>query len=108
LAAMRRAVLALPVAADFALIDGRDVPAIPCEGQAIIGGDDRSLSIAAASIVAKVMRDRMMLRLDREWPVYGFARHMGYGTQAHRDAIAAAGPCPHHRMSFAPMKNSHF
>lgn len=105
LAAMRRAVLALPHLPDFVLIDGRDVPTVPCQGKAVIGGDDKSLSIAAASIIAKVTRDRMMVRLDSQFPAYGFARHMGYGTAAHRAAITAHGPCVHHRFSFAPLKN---
>lgn len=106
LRAMRRAVLALPQAADFVLIDGRDVPDIPCSGQAVIGGDDKVLSIAAASIVAKVMRDRMMASLHQHYPHYGFAQHMGYGTAAHRAAIAQHGPCAHHRFSFAPIKTA--
>lgn len=105
LGAMRRAVLALPQPADFVLVDGRDLPEIPCAGKALIGGDDRSLSIAAASIIAKVTRDRMMQGLGAAFPAYGFARHMGYGTAAHRSAIAQHGPCAHHRFSFAPLKN---
>ena len=105
LAAMRRAVLALALQPDFVLIDGRDVPMVPCPGRAVIGGDDKSLSIAAASIIAKVTRDRMMVRLDSQFPAYGFAKHMGYGTAAHRAAIMAYGPCLHHRFSFAPLKN---
>ncbi len=89
----------------YALIDGRDVPdGLPCAARALIKGDRRALSIAAASIVAKVTRDRLMVRLGRAFPAYGFERHMGYGTAAHRRALAAHGPCPHHRRSFAPVR----
>lgn len=103
--AMRRAVAGLPDAPCHALFDGRDVPpGIICTGDAVIKGDARSMSIAAASIVAKVMRDRMMARLDPTYPAYGFAMHAGYGTKAHREAIAVYGPCPLHRMSFRPMR----
>ncbi|OCW55570.1 ribonuclease HII [Hoeflea olei] len=106
LAAMRRALSALPVAADFALIDGRDVPpGLTCPGQALVKGDARSLSIAAASIVAKVTRDRMMLRAARTYPAYGFETHMGYGAKRHLQAIATHGPCPLHRMSFRPLRS---
>lgn len=103
--AMRRAVNALPRAPDSALIDGRDVPpGLCCQGNAVIKGDARSLSIAAASIVAKVARDRMMQRSAERFPVFGFERHAGYGTAAHRKAIAEHGPCPLHRMSFRPIR----
>lgn len=105
LAAMRRALAALPVAPGFALIDGRDVPpglAVP--GKALVRGDARSVSIAAASIVAKVTRDRMMQRAAGVYPLYGFDRHMGYGTAEHRAAILSRGPCPIHRMSFRPIR----
>ena len=102
--AMRRAVLALPVPADFALIDGRDVPDdLPCPAEALIGGDGRSASIAAASIVAKVMRDRMCPVMDCDADGYGFAGHKGYGTEAHMAALSAHGACIHHRRSFAPV-----
>ena len=101
--AMRQAVLALPVAADHALIDGRDVPpALPCAGEAVIGGDGRCLSIAAASIVAKVMRDRMCEIMHGEEPHFGFASHKGYGAPAHLAALSLHGPGRHHRMDFAP------
>lgn len=105
LKAMRDCVAGLAVAPDEAAIDGRDVPKdMPCPAQAIIGGDGLHPSIAAASIIAKVMRDRFMTALDGSCPGYGFARHMGYGTPDHLAAIARLGPCPHHRFSFAPMR----
>ncbi len=103
--AMRRAVLNLPKPPDWALIDGNRCPDIPCNAKAIVKGDARSLSIAAASIVAKVTRDRLMVLADSRFPPYGFAAHKGYGTKAHRDAISQYGPCPIHRRSFAPVKD---
>jgi ribonuclease HII len=103
--AMRRAILGLAVAPQMVLADGRDVPpGIPCAGRAVIQGDSRSVSIAAASIIAKVARDRMMERAGLVYPAYGFGKHAGYGTKQHRDAITAQGPCPLHRMSFRPLK----
>ena len=104
LLAMKRAVAALPLAPRLVLVDGRDPADVPCACEAIIKGDGSVASIAAASIVAKVTRDSMMARLGLVWPVYGFARNAGYGTLAHRDAIALSGPCPAHRFSFAPVK----
>ena len=105
LAAMRRALSALPVKADYALVDGRDVPeGLDCMARALVKGDARSLSIAAASIVAKVTRDRMMKRAAAIYPEYGFESHMGYGAQRHLKAIAEHGPCPLHRMTFRPMR----
>lgn len=104
LAAMTRAVLALPTPAERVLVDGRDVPAgLPCPGQALVGGDGRSVSIAAASIVAKVTRDRMCRIMDCDAPGFGFAGHKGYGTAAHLAALQAQGPCRHHRRDFAPV-----
>lgn len=103
LLAMRRAVLRLPHRPGLVLVDGNHGPALPCPVQCVVGGDARSLSIAAASILAKVTRDRAMARLDPRWPAYGFARHHGYPTAAHRAALAAHGPCPHHRRGFAPV-----
>ncbi len=104
LAAMARAVRALPKVADRALIDGRDVPpALPCPGLALVGGDARSVSIAAASIIAKVTRDRMCEIMDRDAPSFGFAGHKGYGTAAHLAALVRHGPCRHHREQFAPV-----
>lgn len=106
--AMRKAVLGLPVAPAHILVDGRDVPpGLPCPADALIKGDGRSLSIAAASIVAKVMRDRMCPVMDKTASGYDFAVHKGYGTKAHREAIARLGPGPDHRRSFAPVKQMH-
>ena len=103
--AMRRALALLGQRPDFALIDGRDVPAgLHCRGRAVIKGDARSLSIAAASIIAKVTRDRMMARASATFPGYGFERHAGYATADHRAAICDLGPCLLHRMSFRPLK----
>jgi ribonuclease HII len=103
--AMQRAVAALPVAAAFALIDGNRIPErLPCPASAIIRGDGISPSIAAASIIAKVTRDRMMADYARHYPAYGFERHAGYGTAQHQAALAAHGICPIHRRSFAPIR----
>ncbi|HEY8594298.1 MAG TPA: ribonuclease HII [Devosiaceae bacterium] len=105
--AMRAAVLGLPVAAGLALIDGRDIPDdLPCPARALIGGDGRSLSIAAASIVAKVTRDRMCPIMDVDAPGFGFAGHKGYGTAEHMECIERLGPSRHHRTSFAPMRTA--
>ena len=107
LLAMGRAVAGLATPADHALIDGNALPpALPCTAEAIVRGDGRSSSIAAASIVAKVMRDRMMVRAGSLWPAYGFAAHKGYPTAAHREAIALNGPCPLHRLTFAPLRGA--
>ncbi|MGI9371043.1 MAG: ribonuclease HII [Hyphomicrobiales bacterium] len=103
LAAMTDAVDNLPKPADFALIDGNKLAQLPCPGQTIVKGDSRSLSIAAASIIAKVTRDQMMRDLAKIYPGYGFERHKGYGTAQHQSALAKLGPCPHHRKSFAPI-----
>lgn len=106
LEAMRRAVVALPVQPLLALADGRDIPpGLPCEGMALIKGDQRSQSIAAASIVAKVMRDRMMACCPNRNERYGFDLHAGYATARHRTAITAHGPIARmHRMSFSPFR----
>ncbi|MBS7698273.1 MULTISPECIES: ribonuclease HII [unclassified Chelatococcus] len=106
LSAMSRALAALPVAPMVALVDGIDRPPAPCEVEAVVKGDANVVSIAAAAIVAKVTRDRMMKRLCGRYPAYGFSRHKGYATAEHRAAIATHGPCPFHRMSFAPLKPS--
>lgn len=98
--AMRRAIRGLKKLPDMALIDGNVAREMPCQARTIAGGDGKSASIAAASILAKVSRDRYMLELDREYPAYGFAKHKGYGTKQHNDAILANGPSPHHRLSF--------
>lgn len=101
--AMARAVEALPVKVDVCLIDGLPVRGFAWEQESIVKGDGKSLSIAAASILAKVTRDRLMMELDREFPQYGFARHKGYGTREHLEALRAHGPCPQHRKSFGPV-----
>ena len=102
--AMNRAVAALTQRPTLALIDGNRAPKLFCATQVIIGGDGKSLSIAAASIIAKVTRDRLMVEMDRNFPAYGFARHKGYGTAAHAAALAQHGPCTEHRKSFAPIR----
>lgn len=102
--AMRRAVLGLAQAPDHVLVDGRDIPdGLPCPADYLIGGDARSVSIAAASIVAKVMRDRMCPIMDCDHAGFNFARHKGYGTAIHMAALSALGPTAHHRISFAPV-----
>jgi len=101
--AMRRAVDRLSVAPVHALIDGNKVPALPCPAEAIVKGDSKVLSIAAASIIAKVTRDRVMSELDLAFPGYGWARNKGYGTADHMEALARLGPSVHHRTSFAPI-----
>lgn len=101
--AMSRAVQGLSRQADFCLVDGLPVKGLPVPHRAIVKGDGRSLSIAAASVLAKVMRDRMMTEADAEYPQYGFAKHKGYGTKAHMEALRRHGPCPLHRRSFAPV-----
>jgi ribonuclease HII len=103
--AMNRAVAALKQQPALALIDGNRAPKLSCATQTIVGGDAKSLSIAAASIIAKVTRDRLMHELDATFPVYGFARHKGYGTAAHAAALRQHGPCTEHRKSFAPIKS---
>lgn len=101
--AMRRAFEGLLPPADMALIDGKPVKDFPARHEAIVKGDSKSLSIAAASIIAKVERDRYMKQMAADYPQYGFERHKGYGTKAHREAIERHGPCPIHRRSFAPI-----
>lgn len=102
--AMARAVHALAPAPDFLLIDFMRLPEIPCPQQAIVKGDRFCVSIAAASIVAKVVRDEWMGMLEEVWPGYGFKLHKGYPTTAHEQALAELGPCPIHRRSFAPVR----
>jgi ribonuclease HII len=102
--AMRRALAHLPFMPDAALIDGNQLPRDwPCRTQGLVGGDGKSLSVAAASILAKVVRDRIMAKLDRRYPAYGWASNKGYGARAHLESIVAQGPSPHHRLSFAPL-----
>lgn len=101
---MSRAVGRLSVVPDFLLVDGITPVPIGIEQKTLKKGDSRSLSIAAASVVAKVVRDRIMVAYDRNYPQYGFAGHKGYGSQKHRDAIAAHGPCVCHRRTFAGVR----
>jgi ribonuclease HII len=103
--AMARAVRALSLAAAFALVDGNDAPALPCKCDTLVGGDGRSVSIAAASIVAKVTRDRMMIRLHEEHPGYNWRSNKGYGTPDHYSGLKIHGVTIHHRRSFAPILN---
>jgi ribonuclease HII len=102
--AMRRAVQALTVRPAFALVDGNYAFPLPCPVKTVIKGDSLSCSIAAASILAKVARDRLMAELDARYPGYGFAKHKGYGVEAHAESLTRLGPCPEHRMSWAPVR----
>jgi ribonuclease HII len=101
--AMVEAVAALGSNTSIALVDGNHAPPLSIRAQTIIEGDGRCLSIAAASIIAKVTRDRIMHRLDHTYPGYGFSRHKGYGTAFHLAALQRLGPCPEHRKSFRPI-----
>ncbi len=101
--AMGRAVAALRMVPDFALVDGNRLPELPCPARAVVGGDARCLSIAAASIVSKVTRDRIMGLLAVRYPGFGWDRNAGYGTAQHRGALEALGVTPHHRRSYAPV-----
>ena len=103
--AMARAVRALTVAATFALVDGNDAPALPCKCDTLVDGDARSVSIAAASIIAKVTRDRMMARLHDEHPGYNWKSNKGYGTPEHYSGLKLHGVTIHHRRSFGPIRN---
>lgn len=98
--AMRRAVEGLPIPADYALIDGNRMPPLRIPGETIVKGDATCQSIAAASVLAKVSRDRFMLEMDAKYPEYGFARHKGYGTALHYAALREHGPSPIHRLTF--------
>lgn len=102
--AMRRAVDGLAPAPDFLLVDGLAVPGLPAPCRFLVRGEAQSASIAAASIIAKVTRDRVMERMHARWPIYNFARHKGYATPEHLAALAAHGPCPIHRAGFAPVR----
>ncbi len=104
--AMRRAFEAMPEQPAFALVDGNHAPDIACECRTVVGGDSQILSIAAASIIAKVARDEIMMELDARYPGYGFAAHKGYAVPAHKRALASLGPCPAHRASFAPVREA--
>ena len=103
LLAMRRAVEQLAPSPDFLLIDGRDTIEWECEQRAVIRGDATSFSIAAASVLAKVYRDRLLVELDRTYPGYGLARHKGYGSREHMAALERLGPTPLHRKSYRPV-----
>ncbi|HLI22343.1 MAG TPA: ribonuclease HII [Stellaceae bacterium] len=104
--AMRRALLRLGVMPDIALIDGNQPPPLPCAVKTVIGGDGLSLSIAAASVIAKTTRDKLMKALAARYDGYGWLTNVGYATEEHRAAILALGPTRHHRMTFAPLQLS--
>jgi ribonuclease HII len=104
--AMNQALAALNPAPEHALVDGLPVRSMTMPQTALVKGDSRSFSIAAASVLAKVTRDRLMAEFDLQYPGYGFATHKGYGTASHLAAISRLGPCPIHRRSFAPLKES--
>ena len=103
LQAMTGAVARLDPRPDLILVDGLQVPEVPCRAEAVVKGDAASAAIAAASVVAKVLRDRVMTAWDRHYPDYGFASHKGYGAKAHQRALARIGPCPLHRFSYKPV-----
>lgn len=103
--AMQLAIANLGIAPDYVIVDGKMKITTKCPLRCIVSGDSKSLSIAAASIVAKVTRDRLMVEYDLVYPQYGFARHKGYGTKAHIEALNNHGPSPIHRNSFQPVKN---
>jgi ribonuclease HII len=102
--AMQRALRSLPWVPDHVVVDGLPVRRLAIEHEAVVGGDGLIHSVGCASIVAKVMRDRLMVRLGARYPAYGWARNAGYGTKAHMEALQALGPSPHHRRSFGGMK----
>ncbi|XXK23456.1 ribonuclease HII [Arenicellales bacterium nBUS_48] len=104
LLAMRRAIIGLSTLPDFILVDGKFLPEIQIPGRAVVGGDGLEDAISAASIVAKVYRDQYMKWIDRVFPGYAFARHKGYPTRVHLDALQSLGPCAIHRRTFAPVK----
>ncbi len=106
LLAMSRAVAALATAPSEVLVDGNHLPELRCQARAVIGGDRRIPAVSAASILAKVARDAIMADLDRRYPQYGFARHKGYATAVHRQALKTHGPCAVHRLSFAPVREA--
>ena len=106
LVAMRRAVTALGMVPTEALVDGNRCPQLPCPARAIVGGDRDVAAISAASILAKTARDLQLVELDCVYPVYGFARNKGYGTPEHLAALARHGPCPAHRRSFSPVRQT--
>ncbi|HPE32396.1 MAG TPA: ribonuclease HII [Parvularculaceae bacterium] len=105
LMAMSRAVANLPAAPTICIVDGNLKPKLPCKAYTVVKGDAKSLSIAAASIIAKTTRDRMMRELAREFPQYAWEKNKGYGVEAHRHALETFGVTPHHRRSFSPVYN---
>lgn len=102
--AMKRAVAAMKVKPSFALVDGNKAPSLSCPTEAVIKGDGLSLSIAAASIIAKVTRDRLMAKLAEDFPYYGWERNAGYGTKTHQNGLKSHGICIHHRRTYAPIQ----
>ncbi|NTW04726.1 MAG: ribonuclease HII [Peptococcaceae bacterium] len=102
--AMKRAIRALDPSPDQVLVDGYPIPGLDLPQKGIVGGDSKSASIAAASILAKVTRDRLMSQIHRLYPKYGFDQHKGYGTKGHLEALSCFGPCPYHRKDFAPVR----
>ncbi|MEM7143984.1 MAG: ribonuclease HII [Verrucomicrobiota bacterium] len=106
--AMERAVSELKVCVDVCIIDGLEVREFPYRQVAVVKGDAKSLSVAAASVIAKVERDRMMIEYDRQYPEYGFRKHKGYGTRAHLECLRRHGPCPIHRQTFRPVAQLSF
>ncbi|HEV2300740.1 MAG TPA: ribonuclease HII [Stellaceae bacterium] len=104
LVAMRRAAAALGQQPDIALVDGNVAPSLPCSVRTVVGGDALSFSIAAASVIAKVTRDRIMRALAGRYPGYGWQTNVGYATEEHGEALRRLGPSPHHRRSFAPLR----
>jgi ribonuclease HII len=102
--AMRQAIGQLEPRPDLVLVDGRWLPGVDVPQRAIVGGDRSCGSVAAGSVVAKVVRDRLMMELDEQYPGYGFGQHKGYATQAHLACLRELGPCPEHRRSFAPVR----
>lgn len=105
--AMERAVQAMELPADWAMVDGSQMPPLSIPGETVVKGDGKSASIAAASVLAKVSRDRVLRELDRQYPNYGFAKHKGYGTKAHYEAIHQYGVLPIHRKSFLKTLEKH-
>ena len=106
LVAMRRAVLGLPCTPDFVIVDGRFYPELPYPGSACVRADETESAVSAASILAKVFRDRYMAFLDRKYPEYGFCQHKGYATAMHLEVLQSYGPCPDHRRSFRPVASA--